>query len=107
MITVKTLRRGVGKYWDTKAPDGLPSVEILAWHMAAELSSFIELNMEPEDLPVIAPASWDCLWGYDAWLKERGQLPPHEMAHLLLMVNRLNAGLTARGDDTVREPTEK
>lgn len=97
---MKQVLRGVGRYWADKADEGRSSLEVLAWHAAAELASFVELTMEPADLHLIAPKAYQVLWGLDAYFQDVGQLPPQEMALVMLMIERVNAGLTPRGDET-------
>lgn len=99
-LTVTSLRRGLDKTWAAKADGGRSSVEVLAWHAAAELASFVEMTMEPGDLPKVAPATYQVLWGLEAYFKDIGQLPPHELAHVMLMLARVNSGLSARGEET-------
>ena len=99
MLTLKQVLRGVDRYWATKADEGRSSLEILAWHAAAELASFVELTTEPADLHIIAPKTYQVLWGLEAYFAEIGQLPPQEMALVKVMIDRVNAGLTPRGDD--------
>lgn len=53
MLTVKDVLRGINRYWAPKADEGRSSLEVLAWHAAAELASFVELTMEPGDLHII------------------------------------------------------
>lgn len=100
MLTVKQVLRGIDRYWAAKADGGRSSLEILAWHAAAELASFVELTMEPADLHIIAPKTYQVLWGLEAYFADIGQLPPQEMALVKVMIDRVNAGLTPRGDET-------
>ena len=100
--TVKQLMRQRGASWAEKAPESSASIEILAWHAAAELCSMLELTIDVEDLYSVAPRAMQVLRGLESYFKDVGALPPHELAHLLLMVDRVNAGLNARGDDTTR-----
>jgi hypothetical protein len=102
LLTVKQLRRGVNKYWAKRPSHDRSSLEILCWDAIAELASFVELTMEPEDLPTIAPTTYIVIWGLEDYYRSIGQLPPFEVALLMLVMDRVNAGLSARGDDTKR-----
>lgn len=100
MLTVKDVLRGINRYWAPKADEGRSSLEVLAWHAAAELASFVELTTEPADLHIIAPKTYQVLWGLEAYFADIGQLPPQEVALVKVMIDRVNAGLTPRGDET-------
>ena len=102
MITVKQLKRGINKYWVDRPDDRLSTVELLMWYAAQELADFVELSVEPEDFARVLPQSYTVLWGFQSYLGSINQLPPHSLAHLFLMFERTNWGLTARGDDTKR-----
>jgi hypothetical protein len=105
LITVKQLLKAKGKRWVDKPSPKLESIEVLAWAAAAELASWCELVVEPEDLAQVSPETYTVLWGIEAYLKDIGHLPPRPLAHMMLMIERVNRGLTARGDDT--EPPQK
>lgn len=103
MLTVKKLIAGPGKFWVEKPSDHLSSIEILAWHAASELASLVELAIEPQDLPKVAPQTWMVLWGLEAWCKDVGELPSQSHALVMLIAERVNRGLSPRGDDTTKE----
>lgn len=102
MLTAKQLFRGHNKYWSRKPSDDLSSLELLAWHAASDLADFVEITIEPGDLPTVLPQTYTLLIGLDAYLKDIGQLPSHSLALQLLLIDRINGGLTALGDDTQR-----
>lgn len=103
MINVKTLLRGENKYWTRKPADDRSSLEVLAWHAASDLADLVEMTIGAEDLQRTWPDTWTTLWGLEAYWKDAGQLPPQSVALVLLVGERLNRGLSARGDD-VRAP---
>lgn len=100
MITVRQLLRGEGKYWTRKPSSERSSIEILAWHAASQLASLVELIIEPADLHRVWPDTYQVLWGLEAYWKDVGELPPQSTALVMLMIERVNRGLSARGDDT-------
>jgi hypothetical protein len=107
VITISQLRRRKGKSWANKPSDGLSSLEILAWHAASDLATFVEMTSEPEDFAHAFPETYIILMGLEAYFATIRQLPPRPLAHLMLMHRRVMAGLTARGEDRVREKPSK
>ena len=49
MKTITELQKGVNKYWVGLPSNDLSSLEILAWHAASDLASFVEMTVEPAD----------------------------------------------------------
>lgn len=107
MITVKQLFRGENKFWTRKPSDTLSSLEILAWHAASDLADFVEMTLEPGDLPKTLPQTYTLLMGLEAYLKDIGQLPSQSHALVMLLIERANWGLSAKGPDTKRPPQPK
>ena len=108
MKTITELQKGVNKYWVGLPSNDLSSLEILAWHAASDLASFVEMTVEPSDFADAYPETYLVLVGVDEYFKSIRQLPPLVLAHVFLMVDRVNAGLTARGKDKKRpsKPTD-
>jgi hypothetical protein len=87
-----------------KPSNDLSSLEILCWHAASDLADLVEMTIGAEDLQRTWPETWTSLWGMAAYMKDIGQLPPQSLALVLLVAERLNYGLSARGDDTKAPP---
>jgi hypothetical protein len=104
VITVKQLLKAKDRLWAAKPSAKLESIEVLAWAAAAELSTWVEIVVEPEDLAQVSPDTYTVLWGLEAYFKDVGHPPPRPLAHIMLMIERVSRGLTARGDDTEPPP---
>ena len=104
LLTLKKLAGGHGKYWCERPPNSLSSLEILAWHAAKELASWIEMHLEdPGTLQKDCPQEWMVLMGLDEYFKDIGVLPSHPHAAVMLMNQRRSYYLTSRGDEAKRE----
>lgn len=102
MINVKTLLAGEGVHFASKPRDDLSSLEILAWHCASDLADFVEISIEPEDLPRTFPQTWTVLFGLQSYFAEIDQPLSQSHALVLLLADRAINGLTPRGDETQR-----
>src|SRR4051812_33602122 len=104
MMTVKQLLRGEGKHWVRLPSKELTSTETLLWAACSDLADLIEVTIEPQDLPRVWPQTWTTLWGAEALFKELGHPLSQSHALVMLLVERVNWGLTPRGDDTKTTP---
>ncbi len=102
MMTMKQLLKQRGKIWDLRAGEELPSEIVLLWHAAGELASMLELVWEPDDAQHIAPAAVEVIRGTDAYFRSISEPRHQAVAMFLLALDRVNAGLSARGDETTR-----
>ena len=104
MNTISQLQLGVNKYWAEEPSNSLSPVELIVWYAGQDLASFAEMTVDLEDLVTTFPETYFLLCDMQSYLKEIGQLPPLALAHVMLMIERVDAGLTARGDDTKPPP---
>ena len=102
LITVTNFLKGEGEYYAKKHSDRLSSIESLAWHAASDLAAFIEMTLEPEDLPKAIPKTWVVLFGLEAYFKERKELLSESHALVMLLIEREQRGLEPRGNDSKR-----
>jgi hypothetical protein len=99
MLTVKQLLRGKGKYWTDKPSKELSSGYTLLWAACSDLADMVEILIEPEDLPKTWPQTWTVLWGAEDYFRQLGHPLSKSHALILLLVERVNHGLTRRGND--------
>ena len=102
-LNVKELAAMRDVAWADKPTNNMVSQDILGWNCAQDLASWLEKDLPPEAFVPTFPMTILVLAGLADYWAEIGEFPPHSVAHVLLMVDRVHLGLTPRGEDCVPE----
>jgi hypothetical protein len=75
----------------------MEAMDALLWRMSAELSSMLEVSYHPEQMREIADEAVLAIEQANTYFKARGVPRPHPLAHVIVLVERADAGLDPRG----------
>ena len=99
MITIEELRALKDLEWVTTPRESLVSQDILLWAAVDELATNLECDLEPAAFIDAEPRAVMIIAGAVDYFQDIAHPPPHSAVHVLLMIERLKRGLTARGSD--------
>ena len=94
MMTVSQLLEEEGKLWSATPSKILSEQDELLWILSEELSSVLEMILQPNELHEVTPLSVYGLRMAEERFEKIGALPSQSMAVLLLRHSRACAGLT-------------
>ena len=97
MLSIRDLENQEGVVWAPMPPKGMSPPHSLLWWMSQELSAMLELSYNPEDMREVAGDSVFALQMADLYFAARGAPRPRALAHVLILIERAEAGLDPRG----------